>query len=584
MSANDLTIRIGGEAGMGLESSGAGFSKALTRGGLYVFGLPDYYSRIRGGHNFFSVRVAPHPLYSHAEPVHVLLALDLETIRRHIGAVVPGGAVIYDAKEDLPDDLHRADVNFCPIPLTALAEEKGGRAVMRNTLAFAVAAGLIGFDPTYLESVVRDNFARKGQAVVDANLRVVEAGVDTGCAFQADFPYHMEAIPDAPRRLILNGNEAFALGALAGGCRFVAAYPMTPGTPVLHWFAAHAEQYGVVTKHAEDEIGAINMAIGAAYVGARALVPTSGGGFSLMVEALGLAGITETPVVIYNAQRPGPATGMPTRTEQGDLLFVIHASQGEFPRFVLAPGTVEESFRAGWRAFNLADRYQTPVIVLSDHYLAVAYRTVEPDALSFDEVTIDRGALLTPEDLDGLEGDYRRFRVTDSGISPRATPGHPKAVWTTTANEHDELGAINEEPENRIAQVDKRMRKLDGMAREVEGPIRYGPEEAELTLLCWGSTYGPAREAVDRLNAERLGWANLLHFHDLWPFPVEATRAALERTKRTIVVEGNATGQLESLLRTHLGYTADGSIRRYDGRAFTPEQIEQRIKRIEQTE
>jgi len=579
VSTNDLTIRIGGEAGMGLESSGAGFSKALTRGGLYVFGLPDYYSRIRGGHNFFSVRVAPHPLYSHAEPVHVLLALDLETTRRHIQHVVPGGAVIYDAKEDLPDDLRRADVNFCPIPLTALAEEKGGRAVMRNTLAFAVAAGLIGFDPTYLESVVRDNFARKGQAVVDANLRVVEAGVNAGCAFQADFPFRVEAVPDAPRRLILNGNEAFSLGALAGGCRFVAAYPMTPGTPVLHWFAAHAEKYGVVTKHAEDEIAAINMAIGAAYVGARALVPTSGGGFSLMVEALGLAGITETPVVIYNAQRPGPATGMPTRTEQGDLLFVIHASQGEFPRFVLAPGTVEESFRAGWRAFNLADRYQTPVIVLSDHYLAVAYRTVEPDALGFDEVTIDRGALLTSEDLDGLEGDYRRFRVTDSGISPRATPGHPNVVWTTTANEHDELGAINEEPENRIAQVDKRMRKLEGMSREVEGPTWYGPEEAELTLLCWGSTYGPAREAVDRLNAEQPGRANLLHFHDLWPFPVEATRAALERTKRTVVVEGNATGQLEMLLRTHLGDTADGSIRRYDGRALTPEYI---VRRVEQ--
>lgn len=577
MNDEAITIRIGGEAGMGLESSGAGFSKALTRGGLYVFGLPDYYSRIRGGHNFFSVRVAPYPLYSHAEPIHILLALDLETVRRHVRYVVPGGAVVYDAKEDLPDDLRRSDVNFCPVPLTALAEEKGGQAVMRNTLAFAVAAGLIGFDPTYIESVVRDNFARKGQAVVDANLRVVEAGIDAGCTFQTDFPFRVEAVPDAPRRLILNGNEAFALGALAGGCRFVAAYPMTPGTPVLHWFAAHAEEYGVVTKHAEDEIAAINMAIGAAYVGARALVPTSGGGFSLMVEALGLAGITETPVVIYNAQRPGPATGMPTRTEQGDLLFAIHASQGEFPRFVLAPGTVEGSFRAGWRAFNLADRYQTPVIVLSDHYLAAAYRTVEPDALGFDEVTIDRGALLTPEDLDGLDEPYRRFRVTDSGISPRATPGHPNAVWTTTANEHDELGAINEEPDNRVAQVDKRMRKLRGMGREVEGPTRYGPEEAELTLLCWGSTYGPAREAVDRLNAERPGRANLLHFHDLWPFPVEATRTALEHAKRTIVVEGNATGQLEALLRTHLGYVVDGSVRRYDGRAFTPEHVVSRL-------
>jgi len=558
---------------MGLESSGVGFSKALTRGGLYVFGLPDYYSRIRGGHNFFSIRISRHPLYSHAEPVHVLLALDLETVRRHVDKVVPGGAVVYDTKDELPEDLHRPQVNFCPVLMSSRAKEVGGREVMRNTLAFGIAAGLIGFDPSYLEGVIRENFARKGQAAVDANLRVLEAGIESGCTFQEDFPFHMEAVPDAPARAILNGSDAFAMGALAGGCRFVAGYPMTPGSLVLHWFAAHAEAYGVVTKHTEDEIAAINMAIGAAYVGARALVPTSGGGFSLMVEALGLAGITEVPVVIYEAQRPGPATGMPTRTEQGDLLFVIHASQGEFPRFVLAPGTVEESFRAGWQAFNLAERYQTPVIVLSDHYLAVAYRTVEADVLGFDEVTIDRGALLTGEDLDALKEPYLRYRLTESGVSPRATPGHPNAVWVSTANEHDESGAISEEPEDRIAQSGKRMRKLEGMAREVDGPVRYGPEEAGVTFLCWGSTYGPLREVVDRMNAERPGRANLLHFSTLYPFPTEATKAALERTRRTVVIEGNATGQFEALLRSHTCWAPDGAIRRHDGRAFTPEYI-----------
>jgi 2-oxoglutarate ferredoxin oxidoreductase subunit alpha len=573
MKLDSLTIRIGGEAGMGLESSGAGFSKALTRGGLYAFGLPDYYSRIRGGHNFYSIRIAPQPLHSHAQPVHLVLALDMETIRRHVDEVVEGGAVVYDDSEEVPEDLHRSGVNLFPVPLTTLAKELGGREVMRNTLALGVAAGLIGFDPTYMESVVRDNFARKGQAVVDANLRVVEAGVQAARHFQADFPYRMEAVPDAPARLILNGNEAFALGALAGGCRFVAAYPMTPGSPVLHWFAAHAETYGAVTKHAEDEIAAINMAIGAAHVGARALVPTSGGGFSLMVEALGLAGITETPVVVYSAQRPGPATGMPTRTEQGDLLFMMHASQGEFPRFVLAPGTIEESFHTGWQAFNLAERYQTPVLVLSDHYLAVAYRTVEVDALDFDEVEIDRGALLTEEELDRLEEPYRRFQVTESGISPRAVPGHPNAVWVTTSNEHDEYGAIDEAPENRTAQVDKRMRKMEGAIHDIAGPSWYGPEEAELTFLCWGSTYGPLREAVDRLNEVKLGHANMLHFSALHPFPLSAAQAALERTSHTIAVEGNATGQLETLLRARAGRSVDSAIHKYDGRAFTPEYI-----------
>jgi 2-oxoglutarate ferredoxin oxidoreductase subunit alpha len=573
MTQDSLTIRIGGEAGMGLESSGAGFSKALTRGGLYVFGLPDYYSRIRGGHNFYSIRVARQPLYSHAEPVHLVLALDVETIRRHVDSIVPGGGIVYDSKEELPDEARRADVGFFPIPLSALAEEKGGRDVMRNTLALGVAAGLMEFDPTHIESVIRDNFARKGDAVVDANLRVAQAGFEAAEPFKADFAFRMQAVPDAPPRMILNGNDAFALGALAGGCRFVAAYPMTPGSPVLHWFAAHAEDYGVVTKHAEDEIAAINMAIGAAHVGARALVPTSGGGFSLMVEGVGLAGITETPVVVYNAQRPGPATGLPTRTEQADMLFMLHASQGEFPRFLFAPGTIEESFRIGWQIFNLAERYQTPAMVMSDHYLAVGYRTVEADALDFDAVQIDRGELLTTEALDALQEPYLRYKVTESGVSPRALPGHPNAVWVSSSNDHYESGAITEDAATRIAQVEKRQRKLAGMAQEVSGPTRYGPDEADVTFLCWGSTYGPLREAVDRLNAKKTGRANLLHFSALHPFPVEAAEQALAKAKRTIVVEGNATGQLETLLRARTGRSVNGAIHKYDGRAFTPEYI-----------
>jgi 2-oxoglutarate ferredoxin oxidoreductase subunit alpha len=580
MTPDSLTIRIGGEAGMGLESSGAGFSKALTRGGLYVFGLPDYYSRIRGGHNFYSIRAARRPLYSHAEPVHLVLALDLETVRRHVDAIVPGGGIVYDAKEELPDDLRRSGVGFFPVPLTALAEEKGGRDVMRNTLALGVAAGLIGFDPTYVESVIRDNFARKGDAVVDANLRVAQAGVEAAEPFKPDFGFRMGAVPDAPPRMILNGNDAFALGALAGGCRFVAAYPMTPGSPVLHWFAAHAEKYGVAIKHAEDEIAAVNMAIGAAHVGARALVPTSGGGFSLMVEAVGLAGITETPVVIYNAQRPGPATGLPTRTEQADMLFMLHASQGEFPRFILAPGTIEESFRTGWQAFNLAERYQTPALVMSDHYLAVGYRTVEADALNFDEVAIDRGALLTEKELDALEEPYLRYRVTESGVSPRALPGHPNAVWVSSSNEHFADGAITEEADMRVAQVNKRGRKLGGMAQEMPTPTLYGPEEAETTFICWGSTYGPLQEAVDRLNADRPGQANLLHFTGLHPFPTEATERALAKAKRTIVIEGNSTGQLQTLLRTRIGRVADGTMLKYDGRSFTPEYIVAKVKEV----
>jgi 2-oxoglutarate ferredoxin oxidoreductase subunit alpha len=573
MPTDDIVVRIGGEAGMGLESTGAGFAKALTRAGLYVFGLPDYYSRIRGGHNFFSVRASTAPLYAHTEPVHVLLALDIETVRRHGSAVVEGGAVVYDAQQELPPELRRVDVQFVPVPLTELATQVGGRDVMRNTVAVGVAVGLLDFDPSYTESVIRDNFGRKGQALVDTNLRLAEAGMRTGQAARADFPFRLRAVPGAPQRLITTGNDAFALGALAGGCRFVSAYPMTPGSPVMQWFAARAERFGAVVKHAEDEIAAINMAIGAGFAGARALVPTSGGGFSLMVEALGLAAMSESPVVIYEAQRPGPATGLPTRTEQGDLLFVLHASQGEFLRVVLTPGTVEESFEAGWQAFNLAERYQTPVLVLSDHFLATSYRTLEVDSLDFERVTLDRGALLTPAELDGLSEPYRRYRVTESGVSPRALPGHPNAVWVSTADEHDEFGAINEEAANRATQVEKRLRKAQRAERDVPGPVHYGPQAAETTFLCWGSTYGPLREAVDRLNAARPGCANLLHFRALHPFPLAATERALAGARRTVVVEGNATGQLERLLRAEMGHRADGAIRKYDGRPFSPEWI-----------
>ena len=606
MTINKMTIRIGGAAGDGVESSGAGFCKALTRGGLYVFGLPDYYSRIRGGHNFFSIRVSEQPLYSHAEPVHLLLALTEETIPRHRDKIVEGGAIVYDSRLKVsPEQLSgngvlgrsQDAVQFLPIPLSDIAEGKAGVVLARNTVALGVAAGMTGFDLGPMLSIIRENFARKGQAVVDGNLAAAEAGYKEGQKYAADFPFKLERIPDAPPRMVVSGTEAFSLGALAGGCRFVAGYPMTPGSPVLHWMAAHSARYGVVIKHTEDEIAAINMAIGAAHMGARALVPTSGGGFSLMVEALGLAGITETPVVIYNAQRPGPSTGVPTRHEQADLLFMLYASQGEFPRLILAPGTHEECFVTGWRAFNLAEKYQTPALVLSDHYLAVAIRTLDLAAFDFEAVEIDRGELLSETELDTLEGEYRRYRITDSGISPRALPGHPRSVYVAAGNEHDERGAITEEPEMRTAQVEKRQRKLIGMAQEMSGPAQYGPPEADVTFVCWGSTYGPLREAVDRLNlalskvegAERAGpstlrqssgqtslrtgRANLLHFVGLEPFPAEAVTAALASARRVITVEVNATAQLATLIRANTGRPVDGRILKYDGRPFTPEYI-----------
>jgi 2-oxoglutarate ferredoxin oxidoreductase subunit alpha len=521
--------------------------------------------------------------------VHLLLALTEESIPRHRDKITEGGAIIYDSSRIEIGDWGSGTGDWgngklLPVPLSDVAKEKAGTELARNTMGLGVAAGLTSFDLEPMESVIRQNFARKGQKVVDGNLAAVEAGYQEGQKYAADFPFKMERNRDAPPRMVLNGTEAFSLGALAGGCRFVAGYPMTPGSLALHWMAAHAAEYGVAIKHTEDEIAAINMAIGAAHMGARALVPTSGGGFALMVEALGLAGMTETPVVIYNAQRPGPSTGLPTRQEQGDLLFMLYASQGEFPRFLVAPGTHEECFVTGWRVFNLAEKYQTPALVLSDHYLAVAIRTLDLDAFDFEAVEIERGELLSEAELDALDREYLRYRVTSSGVSPRAVPGHPKAVYVAAGNEHDERGAITEESEMRTAQVEKRQGKLVGMAGEMSGPLRYGPPEAEVTFVSWGSTYGPLREAVDRLNGgiglgrrpspnSGIGRANMLHFVDLWPFPSEAVTTALESARRVVSIELNATAQLATLIRSQTGREMDGTILKYDGRAFTPDYI-----------
>src|SRR5690606_29178969 len=358
-------------------SSGALFTQALARGGWHVFGVPDYRSRIRGGHNFFQIRATRRPSLSHSDPVHLLLAFTRETIDVHRHNLAPGAGVIYDDGFRVNGEaLRAAGLVPLPVPLTKIAEEHGSK-LMLNTGAVAAASGVLAFPLEPLLGLLHDTFGRKGRRVAEANVAVARAAyryateryrgrlaytlADPAGSVDPAVPADSEGGPF----MVLTGNEAFCLGAVVGGCTFVAAYPITPATPILEWMAAREKQLGIVTKHAEDEIAAICMAIGAGFVGARALVPTSGGGFSLMTEALGMAGMCEVPVVIANVQRGGPSTGLPTRTEQGDLLFVLHASQGEFPRIVLAPGTHEQCFEAGWRAFNLAENDQCPVILLS---------------------------------------------------------------------------------------------------------------------------------------------------------------------------------------------------------------------------
>ena len=575
-TTNNMTFRIAGSAGQGVESSGAGFAQALAEGGLHIFGLQDYMSRIRGGLNFFQVRVHEQPLFTHEDAIHILLPLNEEALAAYRDEVVQGGAIIYDEGFDVDRrSISGRGRKAMPVPLLDIAKEHGER-VMANTAALGAAAGVVEYSYDRLADVIRANFRRKGGEVVAANLRVARAAyLYVQERYGADFEWKLEQVPDVPQRMIMTGNQALALGALAGGCRFISAYPMTPATSIIEWLAKHEEEYGVVTKHAEDEIAAINMAIGANFVGARAMTATSGGGFSLMVEALGLAGMCEVPLVVVEAQRGGPSTGLPTRTEQSDLLFVLNASHGEFPRLILAPGTVEACFDAGWQAFNLAEKYQTPVIIITDELLASSLRTVEVDGIAFDRVEIDRGSLLSQEDLDGLTEPYKRHAFTADGISPRAVPGHPKAIYATASDEHDEFGHITEDMENRKRMMEKRMRKLETARQDVEPPLRYGPEAAPIVLVGWGSTYGVLREVVERLDGE----ARLVQFQGLWPFPAEAAAEALEGGE-LVLVENNITGQFKTLLQAETCIQVEHTVSRYDGRPFSPEDVIAGIKGV----
>jgi 2-oxoglutarate ferredoxin oxidoreductase subunit alpha len=571
---NSFQVRLGGEAGQGVESGGAGFARAVMRAGLHCFGLQDYMSRIRGGHNFYQIRVNESPLYTFDDTLHLLLAFNKETVDLHWHDLTEGGGILHDTAVKVPaGELDERGVRDFSMPLTKIAEQEGGHRIMMNTAAIGAMAGLTSFSFESIADVVESNFKRKGADTVAKNLRVAEVAYkDAQEQYGFDFPWKLQAVPGAPKRMLMNGNQAIAMGALAAGCKFISTYPMTPASTITEWLAAHAARFGIVQKQTEDEIAAILMAIGAAHAGVRAMTASSGGGFCLMVEALGMAGMTETPLVIAEVQRSGPSTGLPTRTEQSDLEFVLYASHGEFPRIILTPGTVEQCFEAGHRAFNLAERYQTPVIILSDLFLSNALRTIDMDAIDFNAVTIDRGELLDYAALDNITEAYARHRPTESGISPRAIPGHPNAVYITTGDEHTAVGHNTEESDDRIEQMDKRMRKLEHVAQELRLPVWYGPADADTTLVGWGSTFGAIREAADLLNAQGHR-TNFLQFVDMFPLDEDRITAELGKIKRMIVVEQNFTGQLAHYLRGLTGRKADKRINKYDGRPISPDEL-----------
>ena len=564
----DFNFMVAGEAGQGVQSVGFPLAKVFARHGYHIFADQDYESRVRGGHNFFRVRVNDGRVGAIAEAVDILIALNRDSIELHQGKLATQGIVIFDG--DKIKDIG-GNGNLFSVPLEKLAKEKAGDKLMTNTVALGAALALVNYDLNILNTVLVEHFG-EGK-VADSNVAAARAGCEyVQAGYKGNF-HQLKPVSDA-KRMLLNGNEAISLGAIAAGCKFMAAYPMTPASSIMEYMAAKSKDFDLVMVHAEDEIAAINMAIGAAYAGVRAMTATSGSGLCLMVEGIGLAGITETPIVVIDGQRPGPAVGLPTRTEQGDLQFVLHAHHGDFPRAVLAPATIEDAFWVTVNAFNWAEKYQLPVIILTDQHLASSHATV--DSLDLSQVTIDRGTLLSEKEDDPLE--YMRHRVTKSGISPRAFPGLGKALVVTDCDEHDEEGHLTEDAGERTAQVQKRLRKLLSLKQEIGTPQRYGPKKAETTLIGWGSTYGAIHEAVDILRKEETS-VNMLHLNELWPFPAKAVAAAVSKARNSYVIENNATGQLARLIKAETGYDVSGRILKYDGRPFTPAYIAQAVRR-----
>ena len=549
-----INILVGGEAGQGLATIGQLMARALVRSGYEIGVTQDYMSRIRGGHNTFAIRTGPEPVYGPAETVDVLVALNAETVRLHGPSLSERGVVVAD--EGVDTGSHPA----IKVPFKTLAP----KPIYRNVAALGVLASTICGDIAVLEGLLRDTFGKKGEDVVEENLSVLRAAYEwlkqSGASVEC-MPPPMEA-PSA--RMMINGNEAIALGALAAGCDFCSFYPMTPSTSIALALIAKGRAVGLVAEQAEDEIAAINMALGASYAGARPIVTTSGGGFALMVEGVSLAGITETPVVVALVQRPGPATGLPTRTEQGDLWLTVHAGHGEFPRAVFAPGTVEECFTLTHRAFDLAEKYQSPMFVLSDQYLADCYRAVEP---------FDLSALPEPASpLLEAGADYRRYEYSDSGVSPRVVPGFSPALVRVDSDEHTPEGLITEDAEVRIRQNEKRLAKGCSLWEETVPPSYEGPDAPELLLVCWGSTYAAAAEAADML-AEQGKSAGILHFSQVFPLKEDQFLPLLQASGKVVFVEGNATGQFAGLVRRETGFRAENLILRHDGRPFTAKYI-----------
>ncbi|MCX5805065.1 MAG: 2-oxoacid:acceptor oxidoreductase subunit alpha [Proteobacteria bacterium] len=560
----DYSIKIGGEAGQGIQTIGDTLSKVFSRSGYHVFTHQDYESRVRGGHNFYQIRLSDVPITASRTKIDIVVALDKESVILHERELSEKVMIIYDSAS-LKEKYERP--NFLDVPFAGIALDVGGDRIMANTVATGAVLGMLGMNIDIFSEVLKETLSKKSEEVIKTNEKAALAGMgyaNTNC-MSCDF----SIAPPASKKMLIGVNEAVGLGAIASGLKFYSGYPMTPSTGIMTYVAGKAMEYGIIVEQAEDEISAINMALGASYAGVRSMTGSSGGGFALMVEGLSLAAMTETPIVIALAQRPAPATGLPTRTEQADLLFALYSGHGEFPRVIFAPGTPEQAFYLTNRAFEISQKYQIPVFILTDQYLSDAqwtYSNLDLDRLIYNDYRL-RG------DAFASLSEYKRHVITENGVSPFGVPGEAKHVVVTDSDEHDEEGHLIEDGETRIQMVIKRLfQKLVYLRRDINPPSFYGSENPEIIITGWGSTYGVMKDAVDILSKNKS--IAMLHFSEVFPFPETDTWLdVLMNARFAVCVENNATGQFARLVKSETGYVFNAIINRFDGRPFLAEEL-----------
>lgn len=566
----ELTVKIAGEAGQGIETMGAALCRIFKNAGCHIFANQDYMSRVRGGNNFLQIRISDKAIYALRQKADIVVALDAKSVALHKTGINEAGVIVLDKKRFNISDNDKA---FFDVPLYDLAAGVGASDIFVNTVACGAVISLAETEFKYLEQVIKEIFADKSEEIIAKNIATAKAGYD----FARDnfkrekFKLNFSSAKDT---LLMNGNEAIAIGAIRAGCKFYSAYPMTPSTNILNVMAHYAKKFNIVVEQAEDEIAAINMIIGASFSGVRSMAATSGGGFALMVEGLSLAGMTETPIVVVDAQRPAPATGFPTRTEQADLDFLIHAGHGEFARAVFAPGSIEQAFYLTIRAFNIAEKYQIPVLIMSDQHLGDSSRNIEP--FDLNRVNVER-FIISKEDSKNVSG-YKRYQLTESGISPRAIPSWIEDVIYADSDEHNEEGHITEDADMRVKMVEKRFyKKLAGLLKEIEVPSSYNIEGADCVLVGFGSTYGVMKEICEESKEKKLGF---VHLSQVWPFPAKELNQILKNAKNILTVENNAGAQLAKLIKRESEVRVDGSILKFDGRPFDLDYLSERIREL----